>query len=114
MKTRLMAGVGAIVLMAAAVFGAVLVSSEAGAQNAEQYEYGYLVPVPRITGYQEETGRWNGNEEDKKYLEAHVFVYEEGATNFDRRVNSLRRVNELAAQGWELQDAQAGLLRRKK
>jgi hypothetical protein len=114
MKTRLMAGVGAIVLMAAAVFGATLASSEAGAQNAEQYEYGYLVPVPRIESYEIETSRWAGSAEDKKYMEAHVFAYEEGATAFDRRVSGLRRMNELAAQGWEVHDAEAGLLRRKK
>jgi hypothetical protein len=114
MKIRLMAGVGAIVLMAAAVFGAIAVSTDAEAQNADGYEYGYLVPVPRIESYEIETSRWAGSAEDKKYMEAHVFAYEEGATSFDRRVSGLRRMNELAEQGWEVHDAEAGLLRRKR
>jgi ABC-type glycerol-3-phosphate transport system substrate-binding protein len=114
MKTKLMAALGAMVLMAAAVFGAIAVSTDAEAQKADHYEYGYLVPVPRIESYEIETSRWAGSAEDKKFMEAHVFAYEEGANNFDRRVNGLRRMNELAAQGWEVCDAEAGLLRRKK
>jgi hypothetical protein len=114
MKTKLMAAVGAVVLVAAAIVCTLGFSSDAGAQNAEHCEYGYLVPVPRIESYDIDTSRWAGSAEDKKYLAAHVFVYEEGATSFDRRLNSLRRANELAEQGWELQDAAAGLLRRKK
>jgi hypothetical protein len=114
MKTKLMAAVGVAVIAVASVIGTLAFTSDAGAQSEGGYEYGYLIPVPRIESYEIETSRWAGSAEDKKFMEAHVFAYEEGATSFDRRVNGLRRMNELAAQGWEVTDAQAGLLRRKK
>jgi len=109
-----MAGAGVIVLAAAVLIGVLSFDSKAGAQNADTYEYGFLVPVPRLESYEIDVSRWAGSAEDKKYLEAHVFVYAEGSSTFDRQVNCLRRLNELAAQGWEMSDAQAGLVRRKK
>jgi hypothetical protein len=114
MKTKLTAALGAVVLAGAAIVGTLAFSGSADAQDASGYEYGYLIAVPRIESYEIETSRWAGSAEDKKYMEAHVFAYEEGQTLFDRRVNGLRRINELAAQGWEVHDAQAGLMRRKR
>jgi hypothetical protein len=114
MKTKLMAALGAVVLVVAAVVGTLSFNSSAEAQEASGYEYGYLIAVPRIESYEIETSRWAGSAEDKKFMETHVFAYEEGATLFDRRGNGLRRINELAAQGWEVHDAQAGLVRRKR
>lgn len=112
MKSRMLAVAGVMVLAVAAA----LFATQQGEVEAQDsgYEYGYLLPVPRLESYEIDLNRWAGSAEDKKYLETHVFVYEEGASNFDRQVNSLRRVNELAAQGWELYDADAGVLRRKK
>lgn len=114
MKTKVMAAVGVLVLVGASVLGTLAFSSSANAQAEAGYEYAYLIHVPRLESYEIETSRWAGSAEDKKFMEAHVFAYEEGATNFDRRVNGLRRMNELAAMGWEVTDAQAGLLRRRK
>lgn len=115
MKTTLMAGAGAIVLVAASVFGGLALSNaNVEAQTANGYEYGYLVGVPRLESYEIDLNRWAGAEADKKYLDAHVFVYEQGQTNFDRQINSLRKLNELADNGWELVDADAGVVRRKK
>ncbi|MCB9933426.1 MAG: hypothetical protein H6841_08400 [Planctomycetes bacterium] len=115
MKTTVMAGVGAIVLLVAAVLvGTALSGDEVGAQEAGGYEYGYLVGVPRLESYEIDVSRWAGSADDKKYLETHVFVYEQGQTNFDRQINSLRKLNELSGQGWELYDAEAGVVRRKR
>jgi len=115
MKTRILAGVGAIVLLAAAVLaGTAFNGGEVGAQDAGGYEYGYLVGVPRLESYEIDVSRWAGSAEDKKYLETHVFVYEQGQTSFDRQINSLRKINELSGQGWELYDAEAGVIRRKR
>lgn len=114
MKSRILAVAGVLVLTVAAVLFATQQGEvEAQAQDSG-YEYGYLLPVPRLESYEIDVSRWAGSAEDKKYLETHVFVYEEGASNFDRQVNSLRKVNELAAQGWELYDAEAGVLRKRK
>ena len=115
MKTKLIAGVGALTLIAAlAVTGVMFGGGEAQAQGVERYEYGYMLPVPRLESYEIDVKRWAGNDKDKEYLRSHVFVYEEGQTNFERQINSLRLLDELSADGWEMADAQAGLLRRKK
>jgi hypothetical protein len=115
MKTTVVAAAGAILLVAASVLaGVALSNANVQAQGADSYEYAYLVGVPRLESYEIDLNRWAGAEPDKKYLETHVFVYEQGPNNFDRQINSLRKLNELAAQGWELVDADAGVLRRKK
>ncbi|MBZ0136541.1 MAG: hypothetical protein K8I27_09230 [Planctomycetes bacterium] len=111
MKYGMVALAGVAVLAIAALF--VTQQGEVQAQEGG-YEYAYLVAVPRLESYDIDFSRWAGSADDKKYLETHVFVYEEGASQFDRRVNSLRRINDLAGDGWELFDAEAGVMRRKK
>lgn len=113
MKTKWMASVGVLVLLVAVAVSGVLISSnEAEAQNAGKYEYGYMMPVPRLESYEIDLKRWAGNDADKQYLRSRVFVYEEGQTNFERQINSLRLLDELSGDGWELIDPQAGTLRR--
>jgi hypothetical protein len=115
MKTKLIAGAGALVLVATvAVAGLMFSGGEAQAQGVEQYEYGYMLPVPRLESYEIDVKRWAGNDKDKEYLRSRVFVYEEGQTSFERQINSLRLLDKLSADGWELHDAKAGVLRRKK
>ena len=101
-----------VLTVGAALIG--LSSTDASAQSQGNYEYGYLIAVPRLESYEIDKKRWAGAEADKKYLETHVFAYETGQSEFDKHVNSLRKVNELADAGWELVDAQVGLVRRKK
>lgn len=115
MNSRIMAAAGAVILLVAVVLTATAFSGDqVGAQDAGGYEYGYLVGVPRLESYEIDVSRWAGSAEDKKYLEGHVFVYEQGQTSFDRQINSLRKINELSGQGWELHDAEAGVVRRKR
>jgi hypothetical protein len=96
------------VMLTAAWFGR---PDRVDAQQAG-YEYGYVLPVGRLESFEIDLGRWAGKPGDKEYHTSHVFAYEEGSSDFERRVNSLRRINELAAQGWEMVDAKAGLIRR--
>lgn len=112
MKSKVIAA--SLVLLVTA--GALLFAMRQGEVEAQDtgYEYAYLLPVPRLESYEIDLSRWAGSAEDKKYMESHVFVYEEGTSAFDKRVNSLRKLNELAAQGWELHDAEAGVLRRRR
>lgn len=115
MKRKLIASVVvAIVVMGAMFGGLALTKSPANAQTSGGYEYAYLVVVPRLESYEIDLDRWAGSDEDKKYLQSHVFVYEEGQSRFDRDLNSLKKINELAVDGWELIDAEAGVLRRQR
>lgn len=115
MKRRVYATMGAAVLVVAAAFtGLALSNNPADAQQQGVYEYAYLVAVPRIESYEIDLSRWAGSDEDKEYIKTHVFVYEEGQSSFDRHRNSLQKINELAGEGWELVDAQVGVMRRKK
>jgi hypothetical protein len=82
--------------------------------QARGYEYAFLLPVSRLESYEIDLSRWAGKPADKEYHETHVFAYEEGSSEFERRVNCLRRMNELGAQGWDMIDAKAGVLRRAK
>lgn len=115
MNTKLMAGAGALVLLVAvSIAGVNFASKDADAQGVDRYEYAYMQSVPRIESYEIDLKRWAGADADKQYLKSRVFVYEEGQTNFERQINSLRLLDELAADGWELADADAGVLRRKR
>ena len=112
MKTRILAVAGVMLL---AIAGVMLATQQGEVEaQARGYEYAYVVAVPRLESYEIDFSRWAGSTEDKQYIESHVFVYEEGASHFDRQVNSLRKINELADKGWELYDAEAGVMRRSK
>lgn len=112
MKNGMIAG--AFVLLASALAVVGWMREPAEAQQVTVYEYAYLIAVPRIESYDVNVARWASNATDKEYLDRHVFPYEEGQSHFDRQVNSLRKMNELAALGWEVHDAEVGLLRRRK
>jgi len=110
-KTALLAAV----LVGVASLGVLVgMGSSAKAAPGDAYEYGYLVGVPRLESYDIDVSRWAGTNEDKEYLKARVFAYEQGQTTFSDQVNSLRKMNELSAQGWEVADMKSGLVRRKK
>lgn len=114
MNSKIVTSVALVLAVSVIAFVFAFGSSEADAQANGGFEYGYLISVPRLESYDIDKGRWAGSEKDKKYLNAHVFAYETGRTDFDRHVNGLRKINELADSGWELVDAQAGLMRREK
>lgn len=120
MSQRVMQWMAVFALVAAAGVAGFFASSfvaqpaEVKAAPTESYEYAFLLPVPRLEGYEIDLNRWASPQQDKDYLVAHVFAYEEGQNQFERRLNCLRRVNELAEKGWELTDAETGLMRRKK
>lgn len=104
-----------VVLLATGAVGALIISDKgARAQQGGVYEYAWLVGVPRLESYEIDVSRWGATNEDKDLLKARVFAYETGSTSFNKQVNSLRRMNELAAQGWEPVDVESGLLRRLK
>jgi len=86
----------------------------AQAQANKSFEYAYIVKVNRLESYNIELERWAGAAKDKDYLGAHVFAYEQGETIHIERLNSLTLLNRLAGEGWELFDAQQGVLRRSK
>lgn len=120
MSQRVMKGLAVFSLVVAAAFAGFFANSfvahpaEVKAAPSETYEYAFLLPVPRLEGYEIDLNRWASAQQDKEYLASHVFAYEEGQNQFERRLNCLRRVNELAEKGWELTDVQTGLMRRKK
>lgn len=115
MKRKIGTSIAACLLVTVAAVGGLLLGpAPADAQQEGVYEYGYLVAVQRLESYEIDLSRWAGSAEDKAYIESHVFVYEEGKSDFDRHVNSLRKLNELAADGWEVVDADAGVMRRLK
>ncbi len=116
MGKRIAAGVAIGALAVVLAWGGISLArpQTVNAQRASGYEYGFLLPVPRLESYEIDLGRWAAKPTDKEYYNALVFPYEEGSSAFDRRVNSLRRLNALAAEGWELVDAESGLLRRAK
>ena len=110
---------GALLLAALAVAGFIggLMAgdgSTVAAQDTGVWEYGYFIPVPRVESYKLDIERWAGSKEDKVFLKAHVFVYAQGQTTFANHINSIRRMNELSSDGWEIYDAKVGLLRRRK
>ena len=115
MGKKMIAGVavGALALLLA--WGGVSLSRSNEVQaQARGYDYAFLLPVARLESYEIDLGRWAAKPTDKEFHAEHVFAYEEGANEFERRVNCLRRLNELGAKGWEMVDAKAGLLRRSK
>jgi hypothetical protein len=112
MKNRVYAA--SLVLAALVVAALFTLAKPAGAQNTGVYEYGYVVPVQSVESYQIEIERWAGEKKNKEYLASHVFVYERGDSVHVERLNSLMLLNKLAQEGWELADAQAGVIRRKR
>ncbi len=114
MNSKIITSVVAVLVISLVALVFAFGSSDADAQANGGYEYGYLISVPRLESYEIDKKRWAGSEKDKKYLNAHVFAYETGQTDFDRHVNSLRKINELSGTGWELVDAKVGLMRREK
>ena len=114
MKNRLAVWSAALALVVAVAVGTLLTARPAAAAPQDAYEYAYFVGVPRVESYDIDLSRWAGAEDEKEYLRSHVFVYEQGQTNFENHHNSLKRLNELASQGWDLWDAKAGVLRRRK
>ena len=106
----------AVVVLSAALILSALAGmssgSEVQAQANKSYEYGYIVPVQRLESYELEVGRWAGTDADKKYLASHVFPYAQGENMHIQRLNALRLINKLSEEGWELMDAQAGVVRR--
>ncbi len=116
MGKRMMAGLVTGALAVLIAWGATSLAREGTvqAQEARGFEYAYLLAVPRLESYEIDQSRWAGKPADKDFHAQHVFAYEEGASEFERRVNWLRRMNELGAQGWELVDGRAGVMRRAK
>ncbi|MBE7491245.1 MAG: hypothetical protein HS108_05750 [Planctomycetes bacterium] len=113
--TRAKTALLAAALAAAASVGMLVgTGGSAKAAPGDVYEYGYIVGVPRMESYDIDVSRWGGTNQDKDYLKAYVFAYEQGQTRFSDQVNSLRKLNELSAQGWEVADMKSGLIRRKK
>jgi len=86
----------------------------ARAQSAETWEYGYLVEVDRFVHHDGQIEGWNASRADKDYFRAHVFAYELGLSSHDRTLNRLKRINELAQEGWAVSDAETGLLVRRR
>jgi hypothetical protein len=107
------AGIASALVIAAAWSLVAMTDHSADAQAMESWQYGYLLPVPRLESYDIELNRWAAPPGDKDFHRAHVFPFEEGTSAFTRRVNQLRRLNELSAQGWEVVDADRGLIRRR-
>lgn len=114
MKNRLAVWSAALALVLAVAVGTLLTARPAAAAPQDAYEYAYFAGVPRLESYEIDLSRWAGSEEEKDYVRGHVFVYQTGQTTFENQHNSLKRLNELSAQGWELWDADAGVLRRRK
>ncbi|MCC7508828.1 MAG: hypothetical protein IT464_05605 [Planctomycetes bacterium] len=116
MGKRMIAGLAIGALAVVLAWGGISMTrpEPVNAQRASGFEYGFLLPVPRLESYDIDLGRWAAKPTDKEYHNALVFPYEEGSNTFERRVNCLRRLNGLSADGWELVDAEAGLLRRAK
>lgn len=110
-KSAFLAAMLVVVATAGVLVG---LGTSAKAAPGDNYEYGYLVGVPRIESYDIDVSRWAGTNEDKEYLKGHVFAYDQGQTTFSNQVNSLRKMNELSGQGWEVADMKSGLMRRKK
>jgi hypothetical protein len=110
-KSALLAAVLVVVASVGVLAG---MGTSAKAAPGDVYEYGYVVGVPRLESYEIDVSRWGSTNEDKDYLKSHVFAYEQGQTTFSNQVNGLRKMNELSAQGWEVADVKAGLIRRKK
>ncbi len=102
----------AVLTIGALVLGLVSGGREISAQPAGKYEYACMVAAPRVDQYNKDFDGWSGDKAAKDYLKAHVFVFESGDSVHAERLNSLKLLNELAAQGWEVVDAQRGLLRR--
>jgi hypothetical protein len=103
-----------LVMSAVAVSLAARSARPVQAQGAEAFEYGLLQPVRRKESYEIDLSRWAAGREDKDFYAARAFVYEEGTGPLDRQLNYLRKLNELAAQGWEMADAPTGLIRRRR
>jgi hypothetical protein len=105
--------VASVLVLAVAWVLVATTDGAAEAQMAESWQYGYLLAVPRLESYDIELNRWAAPAGDKDFHRAHVFPFEEGTSAFTRRVNQLRRLNELSASGWEVVDADRGLIRRR-
>jgi hypothetical protein len=102
-------GIGTAGMASVVAFG-----GHAHAQSGEVWEYGYLVNVVSVESWEIGIRSWSGSQEDKAYLRAHVFPYERGLSDNDLTLNRLRRMNELAEEGWEVCYEPSGLLRRRR
>ncbi len=115
MDKRVIGAFAAALLLASVLVAGVLTTGSEGAEAQvvdARYEYGYLLAVDRLEGYEIDLDRWAAPKGGKTFMREHVFPYEIGTSEFDRRLNGLKKLNELSSQGWEIVDAQEGLLRR--
>ncbi|MCC6574879.1 MAG: hypothetical protein IT462_13955 [Planctomycetes bacterium] len=104
----------AVLTVGAAVLGVVAGGRDVSAQPSAKYEYGYIVPAPRLDKFNKEFDEWSGDKAAKDYLKAHVFAFETGDSAHTERLNGLKLMNELAGQGWEIVDAGRGIIRKAK
>lgn len=114
---RHLASAGVLLSSAAAFVVALSLAGGVGSVRAQEttaWEYGYLVEVDRIVHHDGQVEAWSASRGDKDYFRAHVFAYELGFSSHDRTLSRLRRLNELAKEGWALSDAPTGLLVRRR
>ncbi len=109
---------GGLVACGAAALVAAFSPADSGAsvqaQDAQVWEYAYLVEVDRIDIHEGSVEAWSASRTDKDYFRAHVFAYQKGFAPNDRTLNRLRRINSLAEEGWALFDGDSGLLVRRR
>lgn len=75
--------------------------------------YGVLIPVNSQESYRSQVAEWQApTPEHREITKSSVFTWEMTGNATTDRAAKLLKLNELAADGWRLIDAESGLLER--